>query len=97
MLTIGLYPRGKGDRWDDPPMRSFFHTLKAERVHHRVYATRDQARRDLLQHIEGFYNPRHPHSARATSSLPNPSVERQTPSHLPREDQSEELDVEAEP
>lgn len=31
----------KGDCWDNAPMESFFHTLKAERVHHRVYATRD--------------------------------------------------------
>jgi transposase InsO family protein len=44
-------------------MESFFHTLKTERVHHRLYATRDQARRDLFQYIEGFYNPRRLHSA----------------------------------
>ena len=29
----------KGDCWDNAPMESFFHTLKTERVHHRVYAT----------------------------------------------------------
>jgi transposase InsO family protein len=39
----------KGDCWDNAPMESFFHTLKTERVHHRGYATRDQARRDLFQ------------------------------------------------
>ena len=53
----------KGDCWDNAPMESFFHTLKTERVHHRVYATRDQARRDLFGYIEGFYNPRRLHSA----------------------------------
>lgn len=53
----------KGDCWDNAPMESFFHTLKTERVHHRVYATRDQARRDLFQYIEGFYNPCRLHSA----------------------------------
>ena len=53
----------KGNCWDNAPMESFFHTLKTERVHHRVYATRDQARRDLFQYIEGFYNPRRLHSA----------------------------------
>ena len=53
----------KGDCWDNAPMESFFHTLKTERIHHRVYATRDQARRDLFQYIEGFYNPRRLHSA----------------------------------
>jgi transposase InsO family protein len=53
----------KGDCWDNAPMESFFHTLKTERVHHRVYATRDQARRDLFGYIEGFYNPRRLHSS----------------------------------
>ncbi len=43
--------------------RRFFHTLKTERVHHRVYATRDQARRDLFQYIGAFYNPRRLYSA----------------------------------
>ena len=40
-----------------------YHTLKVERVHHRVYATRDEARRDLFAYIEGFYNSRRLHSA----------------------------------
>jgi transposase InsO family protein len=53
----------KGDCWDNAPMESFFRTLKTERVHHRIYATRDQARRDLFGYIEGFYNPRRLHSA----------------------------------
>ena len=53
----------KGDCWDNAPMESFFHTLKTERVHHRIYATRDQARRDLFGYIEGFYNPRRLHSS----------------------------------
>jgi transposase InsO family protein len=48
---------------DNAPMESFFHTLKVERVHHRVYATRDEARRDLFAYIEGFYNSRRLHSA----------------------------------
>jgi putative transposase len=41
----------KGDCWDNAPMESFFHTLKTERVHHRVYATRADARRDLFGYI----------------------------------------------
>ena len=44
-------------------MESFFHTLKTERVHHRIYATRAEAGRDLFGHIEGFYNPHRLHSA----------------------------------
>jgi putative transposase len=53
----------KGNCWDNAPMESFFHTLKTERVHHCVYATRDQARRDLFAYIEGFYNSHRLHSA----------------------------------
>ena len=52
----------EGDCWDNAPMESFFHTLKIERVHHRVYAIRDKARRNLFGHIEGFYNPCRLHS-----------------------------------
>lgn len=53
----------KGNCLDNAPMESFLHTLKVERVHHRVYATRDEARRDLFAYIEGFYNSRRLHSA----------------------------------
>ena len=44
-------------------MESFFQTLKTERVHHRIYATRDQARRDLFGYIEGSDNPSRLHSS----------------------------------
>ena len=53
----------KGDCRDNAPMESFFHTLKTERVHHREYTTRDEARRDLFGYIEGFYNSHRLHSA----------------------------------
>jgi transposase InsO family protein len=53
----------KGDCLDNAPMESFFHSLKSERVHHRIYGTRAEARRDLFQYIEGFYNSRRLHSA----------------------------------
>ncbi|AWV20054.1 Transposase (plasmid) [Roseomonas mucosa] len=48
---------------DNAPMESFFHTLKTELVHHRTYATRDEAKRDLFSYVEGFYNRRRLHSA----------------------------------
>src|SRR6516162_2828009 len=53
----------KGDCLDNAPMESFFHSLKTERVHHRIYGTRAEARRDLFLYIEGFYNSRRLHSA----------------------------------
>jgi putative transposase len=46
----------KADCYDNAPMESFFHTLKTERVHHRQYATRAEAQRDIFAYIEGFYN-----------------------------------------
>ncbi len=53
----------KGNCWDNAPMESFFHTLKTELVHHRAYATREEAKQDLFQYIEGFYNRQRIHSA----------------------------------
>jgi hypothetical protein len=53
----------KGDCWDNAPMESFFHTLKTELVHHRQYATRAEATRDIFAYIEGFYNRTRRHSA----------------------------------
>ena len=65
LARIGIMPSmsRKGDCLDNAPMESFFHTLKTERVHHRIYATRAEARRDLFHYIEGFYNSRRLHSA----------------------------------
>ena len=53
----------KGNCYDNAPMESFFHTLKTELVHHRHYATRAEATRDLFAFIEGFYNRTRRHSA----------------------------------
>jgi transposase InsO family protein len=43
-------------------MESFFHSLKIEQVHHRDYQTRDEARRDIFEYIEIFYNRQRRHS-----------------------------------
>ncbi len=53
----------KADCYDNAPMESFFHTLKTELVHHRQYATRAEATRDIFVYIEGFYNRTRRHSA----------------------------------
>jgi len=53
----------KADCYDNAPMESFFHTLKTELVHHRHYATRQEATRDIFAYIEGFYNRTRRHSA----------------------------------
>ncbi len=53
----------KGDPWDNAPMESFFHTLKTELTHHRRYQTREEARRDIFEYIEVFYNRQRLHSS----------------------------------
>lgn len=52
-----------GNRWDNAPMETFFKTLKVERVHSLRYDTRAQARLDIADWIEGFYNRQRMHSA----------------------------------
>jgi putative transposase len=52
----------RGDCWDNAPMESFFSTLKTERTSRKKYTTRDEARADVFDYIERFYNPRRRHS-----------------------------------
>lgn len=49
--------------WDNAVMESFFKTLKVERVYQVRYDTRAQARLDIVNWIEGFYNRYRLHSA----------------------------------
>ena len=51
-----------GEVWDNSAMESFFSSLKTERTARKVYRTRDQARADVFDYIERFYNPRRRHS-----------------------------------
>ncbi len=53
----------KANCWDNAPMESFFKTLKVERVYRRRYHTRDDARADIVNWMEGFYNSKRLHSA----------------------------------
>jgi len=43
-------------------MESLFSSLKTERTARKVYCTRDEARADVFDYIERFYNPRRRHS-----------------------------------
>ena len=45
-----------GNCYDNAPMESFFGTLKCELVHDRQYHTRAEARQDIFEYIEVFYN-----------------------------------------
>lgn len=46
----------KGNCWDNAAVESFFNSLKNERVHGQRYRTPVQAKADMFQYIEGFYN-----------------------------------------
>jgi putative transposase len=65
LAEVGITPSmsRKADCYDNAPMERFFHTLKTELVHHRKYATRAEAQRDIFAFIEGFYNRTRLHSA----------------------------------
>jgi putative transposase len=54
---------GAGNAYDNAPIESFFSRLKNELIHHRDYRTRDEARRDIFEYIEVFYNRQRVHSA----------------------------------
>jgi putative transposase len=51
-----------GNVWDNAVMESFFSSLKTERTTRRTYQTRDEARADVFDYVERFYNPRRRHS-----------------------------------
>lgn len=52
----------KGDCWDNSVAESFFATLKTELIHHQKFKTRAQARIEVFDYIETFYNRRRRHS-----------------------------------
>jgi putative transposase len=60
----GLIPSmsRKGNCWDNACVESFFGTLKRELVYHRRYTTRDEAKQDIFEYIEVFYNRPRRHS-----------------------------------
>lgn len=53
----------KGNCWDNAPVESFFSTLKRELVHHRHFQTRSEARSELFEFIEVWYNRKRLHSS----------------------------------
>ncbi|MBG6161725.1 transposase InsO family protein [Labrenzia sp. EL_195] len=48
--------------WDNAAMESFFSSLKTERSARKIYRTRKDARADVFDLIERFYNPKRRHS-----------------------------------
>jgi putative transposase len=51
-----------GNVWDNAAMESFFSSLKTERTARKNYRSRDEAKADVFDYIESFYNPKRRHS-----------------------------------
>jgi putative transposase len=52
----------RGNCHDNAVAESFFNLLKRERIRRRVYRSRDEARQDVFDYIEMFYNPKRKHA-----------------------------------
>ena len=51
----------RGNCHDNAVAESFFQLLKRERIKRKTYGTRDDARQDIFDYIEMFYNPKRRH------------------------------------
>eukprot|EP01133_Synstelium_polycarpum_P002580 gene2580-2962_t len=60
--VIGSMSR-RGNCHDNAVAESFFQLLKRERIRRKIYTTREEARSDIFDYIEMFYNPKRRHSS----------------------------------
>ena len=51
-----------GNVWDNAAMESFFSSLKTERTARKIDRSRDEAKAEVFDYIERFYNPKRRHS-----------------------------------
>ena len=65
LARAGLVPSmsRRGNCYDNASMESFWSTLKLELVYRRDFATHRQARTEIFDYIEGFYNRQRIHTA----------------------------------
>jgi putative transposase len=70
----------KGDCWDNAPVESFFATLKKELIHQRSYGSHKEARLEVFEFIEVYYNRQRRHS---TLGYLSPSEFEETSSSQP--------------
>lgn len=70
-MDWAAFPRGhnlehsmsrRGNCHDNAVAESFFNLLKRERIRRRTYRTREEARQDVFDYIEMFYNPMRKHA-----------------------------------
>ena len=52
----------RGNCYDNAVAESFFASLKTERIRRKIYKTRQDARQDVVDYIELFYNPKRRHA-----------------------------------
>ena len=52
----------RGNCYDNAAAESFFSNLKKERVKRKIYATREEAKSEIFEYIEVFYNRKRRHS-----------------------------------
>jgi putative transposase len=52
----------RGNCWDNAVAESFFSSLKKERIRRRVFHTTEEAKAEVFDYIEMFYNPKRRHS-----------------------------------
>jgi len=75
----------KGDAYDNAVVESFFSNLKNELTHHRSFANRDQARAEIFEYIEVFYNRQRAHATmRYMSPADYETAMLETDSNCPR-------------
>ena len=55
----------RGNCHDNAVAESFFQLLKRERIRRRIYTSRSDARADVFNYIEMFYNSQRRHSSAA--------------------------------
>jgi putative transposase len=46
----------RGNCWDNAVAESFFSNLKSKQIKKRIYQTRAEAKSEIFDYIEGFYN-----------------------------------------
>lgn len=52
----------RGNCYDNAPVESFFSSLKRERIRRQTYKSRDEAKADVFDYIECFYNRKRRHT-----------------------------------
>ncbi len=52
----------RGNCYDNAVVESFFSSLKKERIKRKIYVTREEAKSEIFEYIEVFYNRKRRHS-----------------------------------